>query len=98
VDPVPPRFTVLKVAHHGSASSTSDAWLTAARPSLAVVSAGTTNPFGHPAEAVLTRLAAAGADVWRTDRDGEVGVRTNGRVVEVRAFTGRTRWLEGQPR
>ena len=97
-DPRPPVFTVLKVAHHGSAGSTSDGWLTAARPSLAVVSAGATNPFGHPAEVVLTRLAGAGADIWRTDRDGEVGVRTNGRVVEVRAFTGRTRWFEAQPR
>jgi competence protein ComEC len=97
-DPVPPRLTVLKVAHHGSAGSTNDAWLTATRPSLAIVSAGATNPFGHPAEVTLRRLRAAGADVWRTDRDGEVGVRTNGRVIEVHAVTGRTRWLDDQPR
>lgn len=97
-DPRGARLTVLKVAHHGSAGSTSDAWLTAAPPSLAIVSAGATNPFGHPADAVLTRLNGAGADVWRTDRDGEVSVRTNGEVVEVRAFTGRTRWLVPQPR
>lgn len=97
-DPLPARVTVLKVAHHGSAGSTSDTWLRAAPPSLAIVSAGATNPFGHPSDAVLRRLEGAGADVWRTDRDGEVGVRTNGTVVEVRAFTGRTRWLVPQPR
>lgn len=97
-DPVPPGLTVLKVAHHGSAGSTGDAWLAATRPSLAIVSAGASNPFGHPAAEVLARLDAAGADVWRTDRDGEVGVRTNGRVIEVRAFTRRTRWFAPQPR
>ena len=74
------------------------AWLAATRPSVAIMSAGATNPFGHPASAVLARLAAAGAHVWRTDHDGEVGVRTDGRVVEVRAFTGRSRWLHAQPR
>ncbi|MBL8135960.1 MAG: DNA internalization-related competence protein ComEC/Rec2 [Acidobacteria bacterium] len=97
-DSAPPPLTVLKVAHHGSAGSTGEAWLRAVRPSLAIVSAGATNPFGHPSEASLTRLGAVGGDVWRTDRDGEVSVRTNGRVVEVRAFTGRTRWLVAQPR
>lgn len=97
-DPVPPRVTVLKVAHHGSGGSTAEAWLTATRPSLAIVSAGASNPFGHPAPAVLARLRAAGTDVWRTDHDGEVGVRTDGRALEVRGFTGRTRWLEAQPR
>ncbi len=91
-------LTVLKVAHHGSAGSTSDAWLAATQPSVAVVSAGAANPFGHPAPATLARLAAAGADVWRTDHDGEVSVRTDGRVVAVRGFTGRSRWLRAQPR
>ena len=94
----PAPLTVLKVAHHGSAGSTSDAWLAATRPSVAIVSAGATNPFGHPAAATLARLASAGADVWRTDHDGEIGVRTDGRVVEVRGFTGRSRWLRAQPR
>ncbi len=92
------RLTVLKVAHHGSAGSTGEAWLAAVRPSLAIVSAGAANPFGHPAAATLARLTAAGADVWRTDRDGEVSLRTNGHVVEVRAFTGRRRWFAAQPR
>lgn len=93
-----PALTVLKVAHHGSGSATSAAWLDATRPALAVVSAGAANPFGHPAPAVLARLGASGADLWRTDQDGEVQLRTDGRVVEVVAHTGRRRWLTPQPR
>lgn len=82
-------LTVLKVAHHGSPSGTSEPWLDALRPRVAIVSAGAANPFGHPAPAVLTRLAAVGAAVWRTDRDGAVTVRTDGHVLEVVAASGR---------
>ena len=92
------RFTVLKVAHHGSAGGTTTAFLTSLSPAVALVSAGAGNPFGHPARAVLERLRDAGADVWRTDRDGEITVRTDGRAVEVSSFTGRRRWWTAQPR
>ncbi len=94
----PRPLTVLKVAHHGSAGSSSAPFLAATAPAVALISAGAGNPFGHPALAVLDRLGAAGADVWRTDRDGEVTVRTDGRVVELSSFTGRRRWLRVQPR
>lgn len=93
-----PALTVLKVAHHGSGGASSALWLGAVRPSVAIVSAGATNPFGHPAASALARLQGVGADVWRTDHDGEIGVRTNGAVVEVLAHTGRRRWLTAQPR
>ena len=62
--------------------STSTPFLQATQPAMAVVSAGADNPFGHPAPAALERLAAAGVEVWRTDRDGEVTVRTDGRAVD----------------
>lgn len=94
----PPAVTVLKVAHHGSAGATSAAWLEATRPSIAIVSAGAANPFGHPAAAVLARLRGIGAEVWRTDVDGEVRIRTDGRAVEVQSYTGRHRWTSAQPR
>ncbi len=93
-----PPLTVLKVAHHGSGGGSSAPFLAATRPAVALVSAGAGNPFGHPAPAVLDRLAAAGAEVWRTDRDGEITVRTDGRAVELSSFTGRRRWLTLQPR
>ena len=69
-----PRVDILKVAHHGSRTATTDAFVMAVRPRVAIASAGTGNPYGHPARATLERLAASGARVYRTDRDGTVSV------------------------
>lgn len=85
----PRRVTVLAAGHHGSAGSSSAAWLAALRPSVVIVSAGQTNPFGHPAPAMLARAAAVGARVWRTDRDGEVALRTDGRRITIASVAGR---------
>ena len=63
---------VLKVAHHGSRSSTSQAFLAATRPKIAVISAGRNNRYGHPAADVLKRLESSGSKVLRTDQDGAV--------------------------
>src|SRR6185503_503709 len=91
-------LTVLKVAHHGSAGSTSAPFLRAIAPAVAVVSAGVDDPFGHPSAAALDRLAAAGVAVWRTDRDGAVTLRTDGRTVEASSFSGRRgRWPAPSP-
>jgi competence protein ComEC len=87
----PPRITALKVAHHGSAGSTTPAFLQSTMPVIGLVSAGLDDPFGHPASPTLTRLDAAGVDVWRTDRDGEVTLSTDGQTVWVRGFSGRQR-------
>jgi competence protein ComEC len=75
---------VLKVGHHGSASGTTDAWLAALRPAVAVISVGRGNRYGHPAPSVLHRLALRGIAVFRTDRDGTVTIHTDGRYLEVR--------------
>lgn len=66
------RFDLLKVAHHGSKTSTTLPLLAAVHPRIALVSAGPANPYGHPAAPVLARLERAGALVLRTDRQGEV--------------------------
>lgn len=63
-------LALLKVAHHGSGSSSGAGFLGRARPALAAVSCGRRNAFGHPHRGALARLAAAGASVARTDRDG----------------------------
>ncbi|MEY4731882.1 MAG: hypothetical protein RL681_828 [Candidatus Parcubacteria bacterium] len=68
------RADVLKVGHHGSRFSTSDAFLNAVAPRVALISVGARNRYGHPAEETLKRLAAAGAQVFRTDQDGAVRV------------------------
>ena len=75
--------TVLKVAHHGSATSTTAAWLAALRPDVAIVSSGTDNRFGFPAAAVVRRLRARGAAVWNTADDGAIRVVSDGRAVSV---------------
>jgi competence protein ComEC len=75
------RSTVLKVAHHGSESGTSDEFLGAVRPALALVSVGLHNRFHHPSPLVIGRLDAAGARVGRTDREGAVILTTDGRRV-----------------
>ena len=87
---------VLKVGHHGSRSSTSAALVNALRPQIAVVSVGAANLFGHPAPAVLERLTAAGATIFRTDRDGAVAIETDGETVYVQSASGRT-WLVSRP-
>jgi competence protein ComEC len=69
-----PTVDMLKVAHHGSRTATTDAFIEAVRPRVAVASAGIGNRYGHPAPATLDRLANAGARVFRTDRDGSVTV------------------------
>jgi competence protein ComEC len=76
---------VLKVAHHGSATSTTPAFLSAVRPRVALVSVGAGNTYGHPSAAVMDALQRSGAEVLRTDRLGTVIVRTDGRVLDVEA-------------
>ncbi len=66
------RADVLKVAHHGSATSTIPALLAAVSPRVALVGVGRHNRFGHPSPAVLARLASARVKTFRTDTDGEV--------------------------
>jgi competence protein ComEC len=69
-----PRVDLLKVAHHGSRTATTQPFVDAVRPAIAVASAGAGNPYGHPTRVTLDRLATAGARVLRTDRDGTVVV------------------------
>jgi competence protein ComEC len=69
----------LKVAHHGSATSTCLAFLAAVHPGVAVVSAGAGNPWGHPSPEVMERLRRTGCRVLVTMRDGAVRGRTDGR-------------------
>ena len=87
----PARVRVLKVAHHGSRTSTSDALLEAWHPQIALISCGRGNTFGHPAPDVVARLTSIGARVYRTDQDGEITLTSNGRSVSVRTFTGEKR-------
>jgi len=91
-------FRIVKVPHHGSRTSSSEAFVRELEPRIAIVSVGRNNSFGHPADAVIDRYKAVGAEIFRTDRDGAVMVKSDGRVVETRTFMGRAVTLETQPR
>jgi competence protein ComEC len=80
---------ILKVPHHGSATSSSQLFLDALQPDIAIISAGRGNPFRHPVPAVLDRYSNIGAAIYRTDQDGAVTIETDGTVVRVVTFTGR---------
>lgn len=76
---------VLKVGHHGGATSTNEAFLRAISPRVAVISAGRGNRYGHPHPAIVDRLRNAGATVWRTDLHGTIHVVLDEHEVRVRA-------------
>jgi competence protein ComEC len=75
------RATVLKVPHHGSNTSTTPAFLSRVGPAIDVISVGEGNTYGHPTDAVLSRLT--GDYVLRTDEDGDVRIETDGSRIWV---------------
>ncbi|MCI8504889.1 MAG: DNA internalization-related competence protein ComEC/Rec2 [Lachnospiraceae bacterium] len=77
---------ILKVSHHGSGSTSSAGFLEAAAPKWGIISCGRWNPYGHPAEETLKRLEDAGCQVFRTDLDKAVRVRSDGRKVEISGY------------
>lgn len=73
--------TVLKVGHHGSSTSTSQAFLDAVSPTYAVISCGKDNSYGHPHNETLAKLASAGVEVLRTDELGDIYCTSDGSEV-----------------
>jgi competence protein ComEC len=83
--------TVLKVPHHGAATSSTIPFLAHVHPRVAVISVGRFNPYGHPSPAVETAYAAAGAALFETARDGAVLFTTDGEVLKM------ARWRDLAP-
>ncbi|HVT40699.1 MAG TPA: DNA internalization-related competence protein ComEC/Rec2, partial [Gemmatimonadaceae bacterium] len=79
------RADVLKVAHHGSRTSSTPAFLDHVRPRIAVVSVGVGNTYGHPSPDVMRALLGRGTAVLRTDQLGTVVVGTDGHALRVSA-------------
>lgn len=75
------KSDVLKVGHHGSASSTSYHWLREVDPDYAVICVGKGNSYGHPTEAVLSRLRDADVTTFRTDLQGDIICTSDGQTV-----------------
>jgi len=78
------RADLLKVGHHGSATSSTAEFLAAVRPQYAVISVGAHNPFGYPRPEVLARLEGLSVATFRTDAHGAVSFYLDGRSVEAR--------------
>ena len=68
---------ILKVAHHGSKSSTTSEFLNLVKPKIALIGVGKNNNFGHPNKIILERLENCGARIYRTDEDGEISISKN---------------------
>lgn len=81
------RAAILKVPHHGSITSSTETWLRALHPEVAVISLGSGNPFRFPHPEVLARYARVGSRVVRTDLDGSVWAFTDGRRLGIRTFS-----------
>jgi competence protein ComEC len=83
----PVEAEILKVAHHGSSSSTSPAFLARVNPEMGVIYVGEGNPYGHPHQETLDLLKESRVTLYRTDRDGTVVVRTDGMSYSVKTET-----------
>ncbi len=79
---------VLKVAHHGSRTSSSDLFLDAVHHAFGIISVGYENSYGHPNREVLDRLEQRGAAVLRTDLDGQITIRSDGHRLHVETHNG----------
>jgi competence protein ComEC len=75
------QSTVLKVAHHGSKSSSTQDFLELIQPKVALIGVGKNNNFGHPNDGVLERLKSLNCKIYRTDEDGEVNIFVNSKGI-----------------
>jgi competence protein ComEC len=80
------RADVLKVAHHGSRTSSTQEFLERVQPLHAVISVADPSPYGHPHPEVVERLQATGAKLWRTSRCGAITISTDGEDLRVETF------------
>ena len=80
------RSNVVKVAHHGSRTSSTEPFVVAADPSIAIISVGRTSIFGHPNKEVVDRWRASGAQVMTTGERGTISVVTDGKELKVSTF------------
>lgn len=79
-------FDVLKIAHHGSGSSTTDAFLERVLPEVSIISCGRGNRYGHPHPELLKRIQGAGSLIHITMDCGAITVRTDGRKTQIKCF------------
>jgi competence protein ComEC len=77
---------VVKVPHHGSRTSSTDAFVDCTRPEIAVISVGRRSRFGHPHAEVVQRWRAAGVEIMKTGESGTIIVETDGDAIGIHTF------------
>jgi competence protein ComEC len=80
------RADVVKAPHHGSKSSSIEAFVLTTKPAYSIISVGRSSMFGHPHQEVVERWRASGATVLTTGENGTITVTTDGRDVVVTTF------------
>lgn len=83
---LPEQITVLKAGHHGSATSSSQAFLEKLSPGAVLISCGEDNPYGHPHKEALERFRKAGSRIYLTAERGALTIRTDGKRVSIKPF------------
>ena len=78
------QVDLLKVGHHGSATSSSSDFLSKAQPKTSVIEVGAGNSYGHPTSATYGRLAQVGSAIYRTELNGDVTVATDSTKYDVK--------------
>lgn len=80
------KSNILKVAHHGSKTSSTKEFLEKVKPNIVLIGVGKDNKFGHPNRSTLENLNLLGCKIYRTDEKGEIGIFINEKIKRVTTF------------
>ena len=80
------KSDILKVAHHGSKTSSITVFIEKIKPKYAIIGVGEDNKFGHPSDSTIQNLEKANIRIYRTDKMGEIEIKTNGKEIKINEF------------
>lgn len=80
------KSDILKVAHHGSKTSSITEFIEKIKPKYAIIGVGEDNKFGHPSDSTIQNLEKANIRIYRTDKMGEIEIKTSGKEIKINKF------------
>ena len=80
------KSDILKVAHHGSKTSSITEFIEKIKPKYAIIGVGEDNKFGHPSDNTIQNIEKANIRIYRTDKMGEIEIKTNGKEIKINEF------------
>lgn len=80
------KSDILKVAHHGSKTSSITEFIEKIKSKYAIIGVGEDNKFGHPSDSTIQNLEKANIRIYRTDKMGEIEIKTNGKEIKINKF------------